>query len=320
MVLPYIVSLLGLGLLIALIITELKFTGVARRLQYAGSEAANLVERGSALEQQLSSATAEVKRSMTLLYHQEKEIDWLRAELDKRPRLATRTYKILTLGIKGTGKTSLTLKWANPLIDLGKIEGTKIERYQRTVSQVLMNDVMTEHVFEIGDWGGEHIVEALHELIIDEIHGLLLVVDLGGEGAKTVDPARVQAQLREFEPPSLRYFFGPRTLASCQTVVLFINKADLIAGTPAQVEAEAKKYYAPLLNELMTYREHVDIRVFVGSASYGHSIHHLFSHFVVKILPASAYDAQLLQRMRSDAASASPPLLNGSNDGEGLSE
>ncbi|NUQ73180.1 MAG: hypothetical protein HUU21_06475 [Polyangiaceae bacterium] len=313
---PYLISLLILGLLIALIITQLKVTNISRRLQYAGTEAANLMQRGGALEQELSSAMAEVKRSVTLLDHQGKEIDWLRAELDRRPRLARRTYKILTLGIKGTGKTSLTLKWANPLIDLGKIEGTKIERYQRTVSQVLVNDVMTEHVFEIGDWGGEHIVEALHELIIDEIHGLLLVVDLGGEGATTVDPARVQQQLREFEPPSLRYFFGPRTLASCKTVVLFINKADLIAGTPAQVEAEAKKYYAPLISELMKYREQVDVCVFVGSASYGHSIHHLFSHFVVEILPTSAYDAQLLQRMRSDSMSPLSLHMNGGNSGE----
>lgn len=318
--LVYILSLLGLGLLIALIITQLKVTHIARRLQYAGAEAANLMERGGALERQLSSATAEVRRNITLLDHQEKEIYWLRGELDKRPRLARKTYKILTLGIKGTGKTSLTLKWANPLIDLGRIEGTKIERYQRTVSQVLGNDLMTEHVFEIGDWGGEHIVEALHELIIDEIHGLLLVVDLGGDGAKAVDPARVQTQLREFEPPSLRYFFGPRTIASCKTVVLFINKADLIPGTPAQVEAEAKRYYAPLINELMKYGEQVDVCVFVGSASYGHSIHHLFSHFVVKILPTSAYDTQLLQRMTSDAASPSPPHLNGSNPREVFNE
>src|SRR5258706_164795 len=82
------------------------------------------------------------------------------------------------------------------IMDLGTIQGTKIERYERTVSQVVLKDVTAEHVFEIGDWGGEHIVDAQQELIVDEIHGLLIVVDLGGKDAKAVEPARIQEQLR----------------------------------------------------------------------------------------------------------------------------
>ena len=125
----------------------------------------------------------------------EKENEWFREELEKRPRVVRRTYKILTLGVSGTGKTALTLKWANPLTDLGTLAGTKIDRYQRTVSLVTGKEAMTEHVFEIGDWGGEHIVDAQQELIVDEIHGLLIVVDLGGKDAKAVEPARIQEQV-----------------------------------------------------------------------------------------------------------------------------
>ncbi len=54
----------------------------------------------------------------------------------------------------------------------------------------------------------------------------------------------------------------------------------------------------------MRYKDQVDIRILVGSASYGHSTHLLFSHFVEKILPRSAYDTQLLQRLKTD-----PPLV-----------
>jgi hypothetical protein len=99
-------------------------------------------------------------------------------------------------------------------------------------------------------------------------------------------------------------------------VVLFINKSDLLPGTPAEVEAAARKHYEPLIAELMRYKDQVDIRILVGSASYGHSTHLLFSHFVEKILPRTAYDPQLLQRLKTDPpalpqkpAKAAPPPL-----------
>jgi gas vesicle protein len=236
------------------------------------------------------------------IMHAEQENDWLRRALDERPYIEKKVYKIITVGIRSTGKTSLTLKWANPLIDLGMVEGTKIERYERTVSKSRQKEVMTEHVFEVGDWGGEHIVDAQQELVTEEIHGLLFVVDLGGKNAARVDPERIEEQLRQFQPQALQFFFGPRTVASCKTVVLFINKSDLLRGTPAEVEAEAKRLYGRLIDDLMKYAPHIEVRVLVGSASYGHSTHHLFAHFVEKILPRSAYDPQLLQRMQDDLA------------------
>jgi hypothetical protein len=250
----------------------------------------------------LAAAEKEDEKKIVLLDYQEQEINWLRAELEKRPEITRKTYKILTLGVKATGKTSLTLKWANPLIDLGTLEGTKIERYERTVSHVGHMAQVTEHVFEVRDWGGEHVVDALQELIMEEVHGLLLVVDLGGKGAKQAEPARIQEQIQEFQPQALRFFFAPKTVASCKTVVLFINKSDLLSGTPAHVEDQAKKLYAPLIENLSKFSQHIDVRVLVGSASYGHSTHLLFSHFVERVLPKDAYDNQLLQQMKSDFA------------------
>jgi len=133
------------------------------------------------------------------------------------------------------------------------------------------------------------------------------VVDLAGKDGDKADKARINEQLSEFEPQALKYFFGPKTVASCKSVVLFINKSDLLAGTPTQVEEEAKKLYAPLINSLLKYSNQIDVRVFVGSASYGHSTHMLFSHFVERILPKSAYDGQLLQWMKRDFAATQVP-------------
>ncbi len=275
------------------------------------------------LNKELETIRAGDSQKTGWLDHQQEEINWLRAELEKRPQITRKIYKILTVGVKWTGKTSLTLKWANPLIDLGALQGTKIERYERTVSQVLQQEVLVEHVFQVGDWGGEHIVDAQQELLMEEINGMLIVVDLGSKDAKTVEPARIQEQLREFQPESLKFFFGPKTVASCKTVVLFINKSDLLSGTPLEVEAQAKSLYQRLINDLMKYNAQIDIRVFVGSATYGHSTHHLFSHFVEKILPKNAYDPQLLQRLKSETPHSAavpgqrppppfrPPLGNG---------
>jgi hypothetical protein len=254
----------------------------------------------AAIEEVQQALVTERREKEEFLDHQEKDIEWLRAELEKRPKVSRKTYKILTLGVSGTGKTALTLKWANPLMDLGTLQGTKIERYERTVSHVAGKDVTIEHVFEVGDWGGEHIVDAQQELIVDEIHGLLMVVDLAARDGKAVDQARVHMQLREFQPESLKFFFGPKTIASCKTVVLFINKSDVLAGTPAEVERDARRYYQRLIDDLERFKSQLDVRVLVGSATYGHSTHHLFAHFVERILPKNAYDNQLLQRMKAD--------------------
>ncbi|WP_437679328.1 hypothetical protein [Sorangium sp. So ce131] len=269
-------------------------------LRQAKSQLDQMRSQYGQLQQALDIARGEDRQKVDWLDAQQKEIDWYKSELESRPKITQKRYKILTLGIKWTGKTSLTLKWANPLVDLGTLQGTKIERYERTVSHVLTKEVLTEHVFEIGDWGGEHIVDAQQELIMEEIHGLLMVVDLAGKDGQRLEPARIQEQLREFQPQSLQFFFSPKTLASCKAVVLFINKSDVLSGTPAEVEKEARGYYKPLIDSLERYKNHIDIRVLVGSASYGHSTHHLFSHFVERILPKNAYDPQLLQRMKAD--------------------
>ena len=149
-------------------------------------------------------------------------------------------------------------------------------------------DVITEHVFEIGDWGGEHIADAMNELILEDIAGMLIVVDLGHMNASAVDPARIREQLDAFNVEALKFFFGPRTLATCKTVVLFINKSDLLSGPPAKAEAQAQRLYGKLIDNLLKYQTQINVRVFAGSASYGHNVHHLFSHLVEKILPRDA--------------------------------
>ena len=313
-----VIALVAAALVGALVIVGMKASKLGEELESAEHKIESLQGECRALVHKMAVMQDEDRKKIGLLDHADQEINHYREQLDQRPETKRKTYRILTLGMKATGKTSLTLKWSNPLIDLGTIEGTKIERYERSVSRVQSAKDITEHLFEVHDWGGEHIVDALQELMTEEIHGLLVVVDLGGKNAKQVEMSRVEEQLQEFQPQALRYFFGPKTLASCKTVVLFINKSDLIAGTPEQVEEQAKRLYKPLIDNLTKYANQIDVKVFVGSASSGHSTHHLFAHFVEKILPAHAYDTHLLQRMKTDCGitrvptstkNASPPSV-----------
>lgn len=296
-----IIGIIITALVIVLVVLGLRASKLTEELEAAEMASQSLAVAKTGLEAKVAELDAEVKKRNGWLDHMEGDLEWHKVELDKRWKIDRKVYRILTLGIKATGKSSLTLKWANPLADLGTIEGTKIERYERTVSNVRNKDnTLVEHVFEVHDWGGEHIVDAQQELIIEQIHGLLMVVDLGGKEARQVDTKRIADQLHEFNPKALQYLFSPKTVSSCKSVVLFINKSDLIPGPPAQAEAQAKVLFAPLIESLGQYATQIDVKVLVGSASFGHSTHLLFSYFVEQILPKSAYDPQLWQRMKTE--------------------
>ncbi|UQA61381.1 serine/threonine-protein kinase [Polyangium aurulentum] len=288
-----------------------QLSATTQRIDSMALEHRNLLSKIAAVQK-------EDQKKIGWLAAAHEENTWLRTELERRPKLHRKKYRILTLGMKATGKTSLTLKWSNPLVDLGAVEGTKIERYERSVCHKLEKDRLIEHVFEVHDWGGEHIVDAQQALVLEDIHGLLLVVDLGGKDARQVDPARVAEQIQEFQPQALRHFFPPKLMASCKTVVLFINKSDLIAGTPAEVDQQAMQLYRPLIEALMKYASRIDVRVLVGSARYGHSTHLLFAHFVEQILPKTAYDDQLLQRLKVDSSESDELLSSHSHEREDI--
>lgn len=268
------------------------------RVRHVQEQARQLQEKNVALE-------AEKNQVLGWLDTTEQHKKAFEEELKSRPKVERNVYRILTVGMKATGKSSLTLKWANPLVDLGTIEGTKMERYERTVSLVKGRETYTEHVFELYDWGGEHIVEAQAQLVRGEIdgrkgdiHGILMVVDLGGRDARQVDEQRIQQQIDMFNQHALQFFLTTDIVRSCKTIVLFINKSDLIPGSPAHAEAHAQEYFYPLIQALQAHSKKLDVRIMVGSASFGHSTHILFAHFVQMILPDSAYDQQLVRGIK----------------------
>lgn len=272
------------------------------------------------LTKELREIEAKLERTRRELKNEQEANDLLRSQVSEQPE-RRQVYNLITMGISGSGKTALTLKWANPLSRLDQLKPTKFLSYDRTVSrQRLPTGTALEHVFAIRDWGGEHIVDAQNELVLmNTIHGMLLAVDLAEppppdkpRERMPLSQARIQRQIDEFDVHALRYFFGERVTSYCKTFVLFINKSDVISGTPDEVDAEARRLYQPLIDNLTRYHQHgVEVAVLVGSALSGHNVHLLFPHFIEKILPRDAYDRQLLAQIQGDVP---PQAAAGADD------
>lgn len=288
------------------------------------SAAAALQEQCRILDAQVMAERGQREDSQVLLERNAfelKQAEVERTELRKlvealksaRGDIVRRIYSIVTIGMSQSGKTALTLKWASPLFQTTNTLPTQFQRYERTVSrQTLKGMPPVEHVFEIRDWGGEHMGNALHDVLrMDNVNGLLMVVDLGrieatAEGRRTVvfDEGRIKEQIEAFHSAALRYFFTDHILSHCKSFVLFINKSDAIPGQPEEVERRAMELYRPLIDSLRKFSRDdgvVDITVMVGSALSGHNTHNLFAHFIEKILPVDSYDPQLLHLIQTEA-------------------
>ncbi len=235
------------------------------------------------------------------------EKDELSRELEGRPTKTERRYGIATVGVSGSGKTALTLRWANPRIQPEQVKATMFSKYERTVSRVFDSDsrIHVDHIFEVYDWGGEHVEEALTALVkLGAIHALLVVVDLGpflkGEQRHAFSQEHIERQLQEFDQQVLRFFFAPAVVQHCKHYVLFINKSDLLSGYPAEIEEKARQYYEPLIRDMTAYSDQrgVNLQVMVGSADTGAGTVRLYQYLIENILPEEARDDQLIQEVQ----------------------
>lgn len=228
----------------------------------------------------------------------------LQRQIDDRPTRTEVRYGVATVGYSGCGKTALTLRWANPRIKPEQVKATQFAKYDKTVSRVYDSDsrVPVDHIFEIYDWGGEHIEEALTALVkLGAIHALLVVVSLAAYDRKSekheFSQEHIDKQLQEFDQQVLRFFFSPAVVQHCKHYVLFINKSDLLAGTPEAIEAKAMQYFEQLIKDMRNFSENrgVNCEVIVGSADKGTGTNKLYSHLIEHILPDDARDPELIQ-------------------------
>lgn len=308
---------IAVTLLALLFAVGLRALGLGREVATLEANRSQLEDELDATRSKLATKAEQAKKLEGWLASAEQENASLLEELRKRPLVTRKVHKIFTFGVQGTGKTSLTLKWANPLVQLGAIEPTKKAQYERIVSRCRVFDGITEHVFEIHDFGGEQMVNGLAALVGEEVHGLLFVVDVHAGKGKEVDMERVRQQLAAFQPPAFQYFLGPKTIAACKSVILFINKSDVIPAAPDAAEQMARQVYRPLIEDLLRYAHIVDVRIIVGSAKVGQSTETVFAHFIDKMLPLDARDQTLMQYVQPRDAGMTMPFDSNVSKGPG---
>lgn len=322
-VLSSVLSAGAVGLVVQLVRTVRAYRGIEELLAEKARESASTQRQFTEAETELSDLRSSVKEAAEQKQKSEAECLALQRQVETlkqlpRNELSRRVYNIVTVGVSQCGKTALTLKWANPLFRIKDVTPTQFVKYERTVSrQFAKSGPIVEHVFEIRDWGGEHMANAFIELFtLESVNGMLIVVDLGetrgfADGRPTVhfSEERIKKQIEAFPEATLKLCFNERIVSHCKTFTLFINKADALSGDLTEVERQALSHYQPLINTLRKLQREsgmVDIEVFVGSANSGHNTQNLFAHFIEKILPADAYDPTLLQMMHTVPASPTP--------------
>ena len=315
-VISSVLSVGSIGMSIQLLRTVRAYRDIERQLLSRQQEFGAISQQASAAELALGELRSSLSEATAQKQQREEEyVALLRQvealKLQPRNEIVRRVYNIVTVGMSQCGKTALTLKWANPLFRLRDVTPTQFVKYERTVSrQFSKSGPIVEHVFEIRDWGGEHMANAFIELFtLESVNGMLIVVDLGetqqdqdGRMSVKFSEERVRKQIEAFPEAMLKLCFNERIVSHCKTFTLFINKSDALVGDLQQVEQQALLLYAPLISTLQRLQREsgmVDIEVLVGSASSGHNTQNLFAHFIEKILPLDAYDPALLQMMHT---------------------
>lgn len=207
-------------------------------------------------------------------------------------------YNICVVGTRGCGKTALIMKLTNPLlVSIGELIPTKYSEFFGTAIVENKDDVSVQHVFDYHEWGGEFLPEALGAMrdlgYVDGrsdvgtrrpgVSALLLVVDLGSQ---SFDKSRALFQSTEyFCAPVLRFLLSESIQAHMKTLILFINKSDLLKDWRQETEQAATSLYETLIQEL-SKQFHGDLHVIVGSALTEHGLHKLNTTLIRSIIPA----------------------------------
>ena len=172
-----------LGLVVQLVRTVRAFRNMESSLARTAQENQTVQQKVAQSEKQLAQLRLSIKETTDLQRQSEAECVALHKQIEtikQQPRneMVRRVYNIVTVGVSQCGKTALTLKWANPLFRLRDVAPTQFVKYERTVSrQFAKNGPIVEHVFEIRDWGGEHMANAFIELFtLESVNGMLIVV------------------------------------------------------------------------------------------------------------------------------------------------
>lgn len=291
-------------------------------LVQASRRADAFLERTRALQADMDGEQRKLLLEKEALFQQKEALLLEMQQLSLKNPLFKKCFtRILTYGDMGSGKTTLTKKWVNPVFHLKSVVSTT-ERgnYPRTVHVEHRKATagrgtacVIEEILEIWDPPGERKAEMSLELeraaqpqngeAADQerrFGGLLFVMDLWdpkqplSEAAPTDKKsrieARVQFQVQEFKREWSVLSRFP-SLRDPTLVVLFINKSDILTGNAAAVEETGLRYAHSYIEAVKFFFP--SVQILVGSGQSGHNTHELFALFLKKLYPDLSTDQSL---------------------------
>jgi hypothetical protein len=244
------------------------------------------------------------------LRDKEEELRDKDTKLKKRPEILVKPYHIATIGYTSCGKTALTLKWTNPLIDISLVPPTVNPReYEKLVSTQDVGDGnFFFHTYVIHDYPGEEKSAVRDAMQALDIKALLLVVDVAktetdpNDSTKQVSKfskAHVENQVKKWNFDALEFLFSQEIQKKCNKYILFINKIDTLQKefreSDEETDKRAQELYKDVIESLQFLGKKfgATIRVVTGSAQTGRGCPELYKELLTDILPEAARDKSL---------------------------